>query len=202
MDEFNRFPDEPAGARGGLKVQHLVLIAVASILVIAGILWMVGRRPAPVSEQAPTKPVAPVLEGSRTVTLFFAKADEPTVYGETREVPVGHRLDEQVRAVIESLIDGPKRDTGISAIPAGTHLLSVLVDDKSSTLYLDFSDELVANHPGGSAAEYCTIASIVKTVAENFPEINAVQLLIDGSQVDTIAGHIRADEPFRVSDWR
>jgi spore germination protein GerM len=202
MDDFSQFPGvEPAAVGGGLKLRHLVVIAVVALVAIAGAIWLLGRRPATPPETA-SKPVAPVLEGSRTVTLFFASAEEPTIYGETREVAVGHRLDEQVRQVIESLLEGPKKDTGVSAIPDGTRLLSVLVDDASSTLYLDFSTELVSAHPGGSAAEYCTIAAIVKTIAENFPEIEAVQLLIDGSQVDTIAGHIRADEPFRVSDWR
>jgi spore germination protein GerM len=107
-----------------------------------------------------------------------------------------------VRQVIAALLAGPERETGVSAIPAGTQLLGVLLDEPGTTLFLDFSSELVAAHPGGSAAEYCTIAAIVKTIGENFPEIAAVQFLVDGSQVDTIAGHIRADQPFRVSDWR
>ncbi len=202
MDEFSGFPDDERGTRNaGLRVPHLIAIAVLALAAIGGVLWMTTRRPVEPVETQP-RPVAPALEGSRTVTLFFARADEPSTYGETREVAVGHRLDEQVRQVIDALIAGPEKDTGISAIPEGTRLLSVLLDDNASTVYLDFSSELVAAHPGGSAAEYCTIAAIVKTVAENFPEISAVQLLVDGSQVDTIAGHIRADEPFRVSDWR
>jgi spore germination protein GerM len=77
-----------------------------------------------------------------------------------------------------------------------------MVDTDSGTVYLDFSSELVASHPGGSAAEYCTVASIVRTVGENFPEVQRVQILVDGSQIETIAGHIRADEPFYVRDWR
>jgi len=202
MDDFSQFPgDEEATTGGALKVRHLVAIGLAALIVITGIMWLLSRRPTEPREE-PRAPLAPVLEGSRTVTLFFARANEPSVYGETREVAVGRRLDEQVRQVVDALLAGPEGDDGISAIPEGTQLHSVLLDDEGPTLYLDFSAELVAGHPGGSAAEYCTIAVIIKTIAENFPEIDAVQLLIDGSQVDTIAGHIRADEPFRVSDWR
>jgi hypothetical protein len=80
--------------------------------------------------------------------------------------------------------------------------LAVAFDPEAAALYLDFSADLVAAHPGGSAAEYCTVAVIMKTVGENFPEVRAVQVLVDGSQVDTIAGHIRADAPFLVRDWR
>jgi hypothetical protein len=67
---------------------------------------------------------------------------------------------------------------------------------------LDFSSELVAAHPGGSAAEYATIGCIVRTVGENFPELSRVQLLVDGAQVESIAGHVRADQPFIVKEWR
>jgi spore germination protein GerM len=204
MDEDPRFPDEPGIPREGMGARHLLIVAALALVVVAGVFLLVGRKPAqkpPGGEPAPRE-VSRVPEGSRTVTLFFAAADEPVIYGESREVAVGRRLDEQVRQVMAALIAGPERDTGISAIPPGTELLSVLLDDSANTLYLDFSSDLVAAHPGGSAAEYCTIAAIVRTIGENFPEIEAVQILVDGSQVDTIAGHIRADVPFRVSDWR
>jgi spore germination protein GerM len=170
---------------------------------MAAFMWLLTRHPEeqPAREPAPRE-VSRVPEGSRTVTLFFAAADEPVIYGESREVAVGRRVDEQVRQVIDALIAGPERETGVSAIPEGTHLMGVLLDESGTTLFLDFSSELVAAHPGGSAAEYCTVAAIVKTIGENFPEIEEVQFLVDGSQVDTIAGHIRADQPFRVSDWR
>jgi len=204
MDEGPRFPGEPGIPREGMGARHLLVVAGLALVVIVGVFLLVGRRPAPPpSTEAPApREVSRVPEGSRTVTLFFAAADEPVIYAESREVAVGRRLDEQVRQVMAALIAGPERDTGISTIPAGTTLLSVLLDDSANTLYLDFSSELVAAHPGGSAAEYCTIAAIVRTIGENFPEIEAVQILVDGSQVDSIAGHIRADVPFRVSDWR
>lgn len=207
MDDTPRFPGDPGDAdpgydRGGLGFRHFAIIAILALAVIGGLLWLLTRRPSAPVEGPPPREVSQVPEGSRTVTLFFASADQPAMYGESREVGVGRRLDEQVRQVVDALIAGPERETGVSAIPPGTQLLSVLLDSDAATLYLDFSSELVAAHAGGSAAEYCTIAAIVKTIAENFPEIEAVQLLVDGSQVDTIAGHIRADEPFRVGDWR
>lgn len=205
MDGQARFPGESGDddyGRGGLRLSHLAVIALLALAAIAGVMWTLTRRaPAPPREPVPRE-VSRVPEGSRTVTLFFAGAEEPILYAESREVAVSRRLDEQVRQVVGALVAGPERKSGVSAIPAGTQLLSVLMDEDGATLYLDFSSELVAAHPGGSAAEYCTIAAIVKTIAENFPEIEAVQLLVDGSQVDTIAGHIRADVPFRVVDWR
>ncbi len=205
MDELQhpRDPDdERAAMRGSLGGRGLAVIAGAALGLLFVIMWLMMRNPAPpVPEE--TKTAEPrAVEGSRAVTLYFANADEPAIYSETREVAVGRRFDEQVRQVMEALIAGPSEDKGVSAIPAGTTVLAVAFDPDSATLYLDFSAELVAAHPGGSAAEYCTVAVIVRTIGENFPEAQSVQILVDGSQVDTIAGHIRADAPFVVRDWK
>ena len=182
--------------------RQIATIGLAALLVLAGGLWLVTRpgkhRDAP---PAPRR-VESIPEGTRNVTLYFADRDEPNIHPEARELAVGSRVDEQVRQVIDALIAGPSSADGISAIPAGTQLLSVMVDADSGTVYLDFSSELVAAHPGGSAAEYCTIASIVRTVGENFPELQSVQLLVDGAQVESIAGHVRADRPFFIREWR
>jgi hypothetical protein len=80
--------------------------------------------------------------------------------------------------------------------------LNAFYDSETATVYLDFSSEIVAGHPGGSSAEYYTIAALVRTVSENFPEVQAVQILVEGLQVGTIAGHIDAYRPFLVRDWR
>jgi len=196
----NGFDDIPRD-KGGLTGRRIAVIGVLTFAALGLALWL-GTRPKPAPEAPVAKKVEAVPEGTRNVTLYFADLDQPEIHGETRELAVGHRIDEQVHQIIDALISGPVGKDGISAIPAGTKLLSVMVEADSATVYLDFSSELVAAHPGGSAAEYCTIASIVRTVGENFPELSRVQLLVDGAQVESIAGHVRADQPFLVKDWR
>ncbi|HET6348203.1 MAG TPA: GerMN domain-containing protein, partial [Candidatus Krumholzibacteria bacterium] len=186
---------------GGLSSRRLALIGLAAFVAIALVVWWAARPRIAHHEPAP-KQVESVPEGTRNVTLYFADTDEPNIHPETRELAVSHREDEQLREVIDALIAGPTASEGLSAIPGGTKLLSAMVDADSGTVYLDFSGELVSNHPGGSAAEYCTIAAIVRTVGDNFPELQRVQLLVDGAQVESIAGHLRADQPFVVKEWR
>lgn len=195
--------DESTTESGGLNSRQIVVIGLVTMLVLAAIVWLSTRRSGDeVAAPAPTRRVESVPEGTRNVMLFFADADEPKIRGETRELAVGRRLDEQVRQVVDALITGPSSPSGVSAIPAGTEVLAVMVDADSGTVFLDFSSDLVTAHPGGSAAEYCTIASIVRTVGENFPELQRVQLLVDGAQIESIAGHVRADQPFVVREWR
>jgi spore germination protein GerM len=192
--------DDDKLATGGLKAWQLLLIAAAALAAIALLFQWYNRDRVP---EAPpeTGGVTEVPEGSRTVTLFFADEDEAELFGQTRQVAIGARFDEQVRQVIRALIAGPS-GPGASTIPEGTRLLDVFYDSDTFTVYLDFSGDLVASHPGGSAAEYFTVSAIVRTISENFAEVQAVQVLIEGSQVGSIGGHIDAYDPFLVRDWR
>ena len=206
-DDFDKKPDGSVfddGGRGassgGFRLRHFVIIAAVAIAAAAAFyLWHRATRVEPVPE-APER-VTEVPEGSRTVTLFFADKNDETLLPETRLVAAGKDFAEQVRQVMQALLEGPQGD-GVSTISAGTRLLGAFYDAETAVLYLDFSSELVAGHPGGSSAEYYTIAAIVRTVAENFPEVTAVQFLVEGLQVGTIAGHIDAYQPFLVRDWR
>jgi len=187
-------------SRGTLHARHFLIIVLVAIA--AGSLlyfWYRSTRVPP----APEKPeaVTVVPEGSRTVTLYFAGKESETLVAETRLVAIGKDFVDQVAQVVRALLDGP-RSGGVSTTAAGTRLLNAFYDSETATVYLDFSSEIVAGHPGGSSAEYYTIAAIVRTVSENFPEVQAVQILVEGLQVGTIAGHIDAYRPFLVRDWR
>lgn len=201
MNTPDNHDDEKLDGAGTLKTRHLITITVVALAAAAFFYyWFLTDRG---REQFTTGKgtVTVVPEGSRTVTLYFADVDNAVLVGETRQVAIGRGFVEQARQVIRALVSGPEHDA-INTIPEGTTVLGVFYDSEASTLFIDFSGEFVAGHPGGSAAEYHTVAAIMKTLSENFPEIQAVQILIEGSQVSTIAGHINARRPFLVRDWR
>ena len=52
-------------------------------------------------------------------------------------------------------------------------------------------------HRPGVAAVVLEVAEVMAATAEE-----AVQVLVEGSQVGTIAGHVNAYRPFLVRDWR
>ena len=185
---------------GGMKGWHYAAFVGAALLILAAVLFFSLRR-----EEVAVEPgrdtVAVVPEGSRVVTLFFADTKTEELISETREVAIGREFTEEVERIIGALLDGPEY-AGVSTIPEGTKILNVFYDSEKSILYLDFSARLVAGHPGGSAAEYYTIAAVMRTVSENFPEVKAVQFLVEGLQMDTVGGHIEATAPFPVQEWR
>jgi hypothetical protein len=68
--------------------------------------------------------------------------------------------------------------------------------DNDRVVWLDFSDHLSRDHPGGSSAEIITVYSIVNTVLLNFTEETKVRILIDSLEIETLAGHIDCSKPF------
>ena len=70
-----------------------------------------------------------------------------------------------------------------------TKLLEVFIDD-AGMAYVDFSEPLAANHPGGMLNEQATVYSIVDSLTYNLPEIHQVKILIGGAERETLAGHV------------
>lgn len=103
------------------------------------------------------------------------------------------RLNQVVRALIEETPPNFR-----NTIPRGTELNEVYIDSQQ-TAYLDFSSHLTDGHIGGTTAEVLTVTAILKTVFDAFPEeIKQVQILIDGEQVKTIAGHLNLSQPLHL----
>ena len=85
-----------------------------------------------------------------------------------------------------------------NTIPRGT-LLNESYTDTQQTAYLDFSSHLSDGHIGGTTAELLTITAILKTVFDAFPDdIKQVQILIDGEEVKTLAGHLNLSQPLHL----
>jgi germination protein M len=61
---------------------------------------------------------------------------------------------------------------------------------------VDLSREIMEKHPSGSSAELATVYSIVNTLAYNFKPIKKVFLLVEGSEKETLSGHINLSQPF------
>jgi len=82
----------------------------------------------------------------------------------------------------------------VSAVPPGTTLRGVYITERGDA-YVDLSGAAVTAHPGGTLAELLTVYTIVNVLTVNLPAIQAVQILIDGKEVATLAGHVDLREP-------
>ena len=143
-----------------------------------------------------TRPLTGKTE--KEVMVFFSDYTRDKLTPEMRKIRPSNDLAGLSKQVINELIKGPKGNLG-PTIPRGTQLRELHID-QTGTVYVDFTRELAANHPGGSSAELHTIYSIVDSLILNFPEIKRVQILIEGEVIkQTLAGHIDARRPFSVN---
>jgi spore germination protein GerM len=168
----------------------LIIVVVAACAV-----WLVLRQrqgPAPTEE-------AGQVEKVRDITLYFASADGSSLVPEYRQIASSPGTVENLRRVIEAVISGPE-DGGMPTVPSSVRVRAVYIHDK--TAYLDFSSEIVDDFSGGTTAEYLLISSIVQTACANFPEVEAVRILVEGEERDTLGGHLRVSKVLRPEQWR
>jgi hypothetical protein len=190
-----------------------LLIAVGGILVTAALAWFLfigverwRQRPAPAppDETAGAPPAATEAAPPATphikAHLFYVSDDGLRLKPEQREVLFGEGTAAQARRIIEAQLE-PTAAPAISAIPAGTTLKELFISERGEA-YVNLSAEIARNHPGGSIDEILTVYTIVNALTDNLPAITAVQILIDGHEVDTLAGHVDLRRPLRKNlDW-
>lgn len=100
--------------------------------------------------------------------------------------------EDKYTAAVKSLMQGTKDKGKTSIIPKQAKLRSVKVE--GGVAKVDFSQDLVKHFVGGSTGEEMLVGSIVNTLTE-FGEVKQVQILIEGSPVETIAGHMDLSTP-------
>jgi spore germination protein GerM len=176
-----------------------ILLAVA-VLVLAGVvLGLVNLSRRTVTPQ--TSNVAAPASGESTsgrkikAQLFYVSEDGRTLTGVEREVPYAEGTAAQARAIISAQL-APPEEPLISAIPQGTGLRALFVTAQGDA-YVDLSKEAAAAHAGGSTYERLTIYTIVDALTVNLPAIRAVQILVDGREVESLAGHVSLRGPLR-----
>ena len=173
--------------------------AIAALTIAGGWLLFVGlpRWYGSRAPQGTTAPVAsaPAAERKITATLYYISEDGLSLVGAQREVPFGEPVDEQARRILEAQL-GPAPVPLSSAIPEGTALRSLFLSEKGHA-FVDLTPDARARHTGGALDELFTIYAIVNALTVNLPAITRVQILVDGKEVDTLAGHVDLRHPLQ-----
>lgn len=132
------------------------------------------------------------LPQTRQVDLYFADVTGRRLAIERREV-AGEDRGDLILKVLEELIRGPQDTTRIRTLPETTQLRTVFFRDE--TVWVDLDSAVRDEHPGGTWTEVLAVYSIVNTLVENFSDINHVQILIEGVEGETLAGHVDISRP-------
>jgi spore germination protein GerM len=176
--------------RAGLAVLFVAFAAVLAWVLFAGIpRWATRRAP-----RSGTTASAPAAPGRKIkARLFYVAESGQKLAGAEREVAYGDGTIEQAKEILEAQI-APSVEPYMSAIPPGTTLRAVYLAPGGAA-YVDFSGDISRAHPGGTLNELLTIYTIVDVLSANLPAVTSVQILVDGKQVDTLAGHVDLRSP-------
>ena len=185
--------------------RHAAMAAIAIFAIAAAWTLFVGlprwyaARTGP-NAAAPGTAAAPAAAVRKiTATLFYVAEDGMALAPVQREIPFGESVAEQARAIVEAQL-APAAPQ-VSAIPAGVTLRDVFVTERGDA-FVSLSSDITAKHPGGSLLEVFTVYTIVNALTVNLPAITRVQILVEGKEVDTLAGHVDLRHPLAKSlEW-
>ena len=169
--------------------------AVAVVLVLAIVSGLPRWRKRAAPAAGGTAPAATPAAPGRKIKarLFYVAEDGVRLIGVERDVAYGEGPAEQAREIITAQI-APAAAPLVSAVPAGTTLRALFVTERGEA-YVDLSRDVVSAHPGGTLSETLTVYTLVNALTANLPAIAAVQVLVEGKEVETLSGHVDLRRP-------
>lgn len=179
----------PALVLGGLA---LVLLVLVVIFFTGGVGEKVKRF---VDANVPKPPDAPAAAaGVKTVTLFFISDDDDAFHKETREIAAGPTAADEAERALAELVRGSEKGF-LSPLPPQTKVRQVFVA-KDGLATVDFSRDIADKFAYGSSSELAAVFAVVDTLVYNFEAIKKVVILVEGSERDTLGGHVDLSRAF------
>ena len=143
-------------------------------------------------------PAIPQAPGRKIkAQLLYVSEDGTRLKTVEHDVPYAELPIDQAREILNAQI-APVEPPLVSAIPAGTSLRALFIAPQGQA-FVDLSPEVASAHPGGSLSELLTIYTVVHALTLNLPAVTSVQVLVDGKEVDTLAGHVDLRRPLAKS---
>jgi len=172
---------------------RLVVAGAAAAVVVVSLLFVgLSRRygGSPTKAAAVNLPAAAEATAGRKIKahLFYVTEDGARLTDVEHDVAFGEGTVEQARQIIEAQL-APVAEPLVSAIPVGTTLRSIVVTANGEAV-VDLSRQIVDAHSGGSMNETLTVYTLVNVLTANMPAVTSVQVLVEGKEVDTLAGHL------------
>ncbi|MEO8481170.1 MAG: GerMN domain-containing protein [Acidobacteriota bacterium] len=183
-------------------------LALIGCLVVLGLgVWFVSSRLSRWLNSTPSSASPSATTGGGAAdtrriqaTLFYVSADGAGLVPVTHDVVFAATPAEQARRIVEAQVAPPPNER-VSAIPKGTTVRAVFLTNGHQA-YVDLGGAIASGQTGGSLDEALTVYAIVNAVITNLPDITGVQILVDGKEVDSLAGHLDLREPLgKTTDW-
>ena len=193
-------------AKPRLTRAHAIYAGSAVLILVTGLAFFLvtqrGESETSADNTSLSNTASAVDARTGTATLFYVSEDGMALVEYEQELPIVADDNSLTRARIiveHQLGDAPPPLA--SPFPRGTMLRAIYLTP-SGDGFVDLNLEATQQHTGGSLDELFTIYALVNALTTNVPEISAVQILIEGREMDTLAGHIDLRHPLeRNMKW-
>ncbi|MBN1595830.1 GerMN domain-containing protein [candidate division FCPU426 bacterium] len=169
-------------------------LAGTAVVLAVGIFFIVR----PFGLQGTGDPLIPP-DQARAVKVYIYSGQLPQPSMQVVQVNKEASLPEQIRWIMRKIAilyqqeykkEGRTLDFGIRS----------LYVRKNGLLILDFEKSVQYNQFHGAWEEWQLVRSLVRSILENYPELNQMKILVGGQEVDTLAGHVDLSRSFILGD--
>ncbi|MBI4473346.1 MAG: GerMN domain-containing protein, partial [Acidobacteria bacterium] len=143
----------------------LIVLGVAFAVAFGFFVDVVGRIQSMVNEKEtgenpfkpPAQPLYQPTDPPIAVKIFFPAANgEPLLATEDQTIFQSAEVSNRARQILQKLQDGPRADGMFPALPKDAKVQDLFVSEHGIA-YIDFSNAISTNHPGGVLNELATI---------------------------------------------
>ena len=182
-----------AGARTHWTKLNWLMLAVV-ILLVLGVFYLGWENRKLTVRRLPV-PKPPVIV-EEPAAVFFVETTSAAFSLKPVLCSLPGKGDRHIRA-LKVLFAGPPSNTGLEGLfPRDTRILSLSI--KKGLAIVNLNQEATRINVG-SQGEVLAIASIVNTLTK-FPDVYRVKLLIEGKEVESLAGHVHTTGTFSYND--
>lgn len=185
-----------------LAREAVLLFSGIVLLLLLGlgafVYWFTQQRfePEPMTEGRPVLFPAGVRPG----LFYFAAASGDSLAAELRFLPETAGVAQEAALLVSELERGPVTPGLLRLLPEGTRVRHAFLDE-DGRLYVDFDAGFERRLRGGSTAEYLLVASLVRTLGANVPQVRSLTVSVAGSPIPSLGGHLPLREELEVSEW-
>ncbi len=175
--------------RSTITSRIIVALPFIVVALLAGYVWAEWhRKPSRPDYVTWTKSQSAFSRVERDLTLVYLSANEEWVT-ESRTIRGFETERQEVQSCLETFLGGP---VSAEARLPGKELIQiggVYLDGKGGII-INFETQAEILNMGGIEAENVFIQSLIHTIKSNYPSIKHMQLIVNGSVAETLAGHL------------
>src|ERR1700689_4497778 len=175
----------------------MLLLLVVSMGIYLRHMRQRARQPEPAAATA-ALPVPPPATGpTETVTLYVADDDAGILRPRSAQIPLPGGRQQRAEELLRALLRVYQQPGAAHPITPAAAIRSLFLVDPG-TAVIDLNAPFADQHRSGILSEQLTVNSLVETLAVNVPGIQRVNILVEGKQRDTLAGHADLSGSFDV----